>query len=290
MSPGCSSCRSGSATRRASKSFSPGCPPKAITPRPTTKRSCRPSRCSRTARQDLLVRIVATPRLDSAPAAIWCDAAWRADGHHGELGADRCGFDRGLAGRPDEAGGGRHLGAANACDAQLRCRSSDGDKPDQCRTCRKCDRARAGLAETYKPDDVLVPAARTFAKSMQSTAWPAVGRLREAALEHLRRRIDLPLEPPRTGPGRTRSSVHAPTAALGAFLLAPDQREWRLPAIQNRRTHVEQSVRSATCDLSLATEKRGSPHTLVAIKNQATYERRAKQRRQDLEHVAALGG
>ncbi len=59
--------------------------------------------------------------------------------------------------------------------------------------------------KTYKPDDVLVPAARTFAKSMQSTAWPAVGRLREAALEHLRRRIDLPWSPRGTGPGPTRS-------------------------------------------------------------------------------------
>jgi len=63
-----------------------------------------------------------------------------------------------------------------------------------------------------------------------------------------------------------------------------------LKAAQDRRNHVEQSVRSAACDLDLATEKRGSPHTLVAVKNQASYERRAKQRRQDLEHVAVLGG
>ena len=44
------------------------------------------------------------------------------------------------------------------------------------------------------------------------------------------------------------------------------------------------------CDLDLTTERRGSPHTLVATKNQASYERRSKQRRQDLEHVSALGG
>ena len=49
-------------------------------------------------------------------------------------------------------------------------------------------------------------------------------------------------------------------------------------------------VRNAACDLDLTAEKRGSPHTLVAIKNQASYERRAKQRRQDLKHVSALGG
>ena len=75
---------------------------------------------------------------------------------------------------------------------------------------------------------------------------------------------------------------------LGAFLTDPGQRQWRLKAIQHRRTHVEDSVRIAVCDADLTTEKRGSPHTLIAIKNQASYERRVKQRRQDLDHAAAM--
>jgi hypothetical protein len=145
--------------------------------------------------------------------------------------------------------------------------------------------------KTYKPDDVLVPAARAFAKLAESRAWPAVGRLRETSLDHLRRRIVLPLEAPRDW---TRSNPLKCTCGdcrgLGAFLIAPDQQQWRLKAVQDRRTHVEQSVRSAACDLDLTTERRGSPHTLVATKNQASYEWRAKQRRQDQEHVSALGG
>jgi hypothetical protein len=72
------------------------------------------------------------------------------------------------------------------------------------------------------------------------------------------------------------------------FLLAPDQKQWRLKAVQARRSHVEERVRHAVCDLDLATERRGSPHTLVATKNQASYERRARQRREDLENVAAF--
>jgi hypothetical protein len=145
--------------------------------------------------------------------------------------------------------------------------------------------------KTYEPDEVLVPAARAFAKLAESRAWPAVGRLREASLDHLRRRIALPLEAPRDW---TRTNPLECTCGdchgLGAFLVAPDQQQWRLKAVQDRRTHVEQSVRSAACDLDLTTERRGSPHTLVATKNQASYERRAKQRREDLEHVSALGG
>jgi hypothetical protein len=145
--------------------------------------------------------------------------------------------------------------------------------------------------KTCAPDDVLVPAACAFAKQAESTAWPAVGRLREASLDHLRRRIALPLEAPRDW---TRTNPLKCTCGhcrgLGAFLVAPDQKQWRLKAVQDRRSHVEHSVQSAACDLDLTTERRGSPHTLVATKNQASYERLAKQRRQDLEHVSALGG
>jgi hypothetical protein len=163
-------------------------------------------------------------------------------------------------------------------------------------------RIDAGLAEraverllawpkTYGPDDVLTPAALALAKVAESKSWPAAARIREAALEHLRRRIALPLEAPRDW---TRQNPLACTCAdcraLGLFLVAPDRREWRLKAPQDRRSHVEGSVRNTTCDLDLSTERRGSPHTLVAVKNDASYQRRAKQRRQDLEHVSALGG
>jgi hypothetical protein len=142
-----------------------------------------------------------------------------------------------------------------------------------------------------KLDGILVPAALAFTKRADSKAWPAVKRLREAALDHLRKRIALPLEAPRdwarTNPLKcTCADCHA----LGAFLVAPDQQRWHLKAAQGRRVHVEQTAKNTACDLDLTTEKRGSPHTLVAVKNQASYERRAKQRRQDLEHVAALSG
>ncbi len=145
--------------------------------------------------------------------------------------------------------------------------------------------------KTYGPDDVLTPAALALAKLAESKSWPAAARLREATLDHLRRQIALPLEAPRDW---TRDNplkcTCADCRALGAFLVAPDQQQWRLKAVQDRRSHVEQSVRTATCDLDLATERRGSPHTLVATKNEASYRRRAEQRRQDLEHVSALGG
>ena len=145
--------------------------------------------------------------------------------------------------------------------------------------------------KTYKPDEVLVPAARAFAELAESSAWPAVVRLRDVCLDHLRGRIALPLEAPRDW---ARANLLRCTCddcrGLGAFLVAPDQQQWRLKAVQDRRTHVEQRVRSAACDLDLKTDRRGSPHTLVATKNQASYERRAEQRRRDVENASALGG
>ena len=144
---------------------------------------------------------------------------------------------------------------------------------------------------TYGPDAVLAPAALAFAKLAESKSWPALARLRDASLDHLRRRIALLLEAPRDWTrANSLKCTCADCRALGAFLVAPDQQQWRLKAAQDRRIHVEQNVRSAACDLDLTTERRGSPHTLVATKNEASYLRRAKQRRQDLEHVSALGG
>jgi hypothetical protein len=144
---------------------------------------------------------------------------------------------------------------------------------------------------TYGPDAVLVPAARRLAKVRGSAAWPAAQGLGEAARDHLRRRIALPLAPPPTwARDNPLKCTCADCLSLGAFLVDPDEPEWRLRAVQDRRTHVEQSVRNRPCDIDLTTEKRGSPHTLVAIKNQVSYERRARQRREDLKHLAELDG
>jgi hypothetical protein len=103
-------------------------------------------------------------------------------------------------------------------------------------------RIDAGLAEraiervlaspkTYGPDAVLTPAALALAKLPESKSWPAAVRLREVSLEDLRSRIAQPPEAPRD---LTRANpltcACAHCRALGAFLGAPDQQQWRLKA------------------------------------------------------------
>ena len=53
--------------------------------------------------------------------------------------------------------------------------------------------------------------------------------------------------------------------------------------------HVEDSIRTAGSDVDTATVRQGSPHRLVCTKNQASFERRVEQRRQDIANLTRLG-
>ena len=61
-----------------------------------------------------------------------------------------------------------------------------------------------------------------------------------------------------------------------------------LTAIHSARSHVEGTIRNARCDVDSSTDRRGRPYSLVCTKNQANYDRRLKQRREDLADLALL--
>lgn len=143
--------------------------------------------------------------------------------------------------------------------------------------------------KTYEPDAILVPAALRLAGQAVYQNVAAVQHLRTAALEHLRTRIAEPLEPPRDW---ARASAIACSCAqcreLSTFLADPDRRQWIFKAPEAGRSHVEESIRRSGCDLELVTDRRGRPYSLVCTKNQASYDRRAQQRQQDLAHLTQL--
>jgi hypothetical protein len=143
--------------------------------------------------------------------------------------------------------------------------------------------------QTYEPDAVLVPAVLGLTGPAAPQAATAVQRLRTAALEHLRIRIAEPLEPPHDW---ARASAIACACAhcrdLSRFLADPERPTWTFKAPETGRRHVEESIRRSGCDLDLVTDRRGRPYSLVCTKNQASYERRAHQRQQDLAHLAQL--
>ena len=143
--------------------------------------------------------------------------------------------------------------------------------------------------KNFSFDAVLVPAVIELADRCQGVESEATMRLREACLDHLQARIALALEPPSDW---TRKGVASCSCQycqeLNAFLADPGRRTWTFKAAEAKRRHLESTIRQNRCDLDLATERRGSPHGLVCTKNQASYERRARQRKADLENFDRL--
>jgi hypothetical protein len=73
-------------------------------------------------------------------------------------------------------------------------------------------------------------------------------------------------------------------------LADPGQKTWILRAVEHARRHVEETIRGSNADVDTKTDRKGRPYSLICTKNQASYERRAAQRRQDLQDLAHLDG
>lgn len=137
-------------------------------------------------------------------------------------------------------------------------------------------------------DRVLVPAAKALVKK-HGRSGVAFDALHGAAVVHLKARIAQTLEPPRdwTRPSAIGCQCQH-CRELSRFLEDAGNQTWTLRAAQHTRTHVENEINRARADVNIHTERRGSPHSLIAVKNQASYERRVAQRKQDLADLAAL--
>jgi predicted 2-oxoglutarate/Fe(II)-dependent dioxygenase YbiX len=143
--------------------------------------------------------------------------------------------------------------------------------------------------KTYDLDATLVPAVVQLVGTPWGLGSTAVQRLRTASLENLRSRISEPLEPPRDWARASTLACRCPHCTeLGQFLADAERKTWTFKAVENLRSHVTDSISRSHVDLDTRTETQGRPYTLVCTKNQASYERRAQQRREDLENLARL--
>lgn len=143
--------------------------------------------------------------------------------------------------------------------------------------------------KAYGLDAALVPATRALLGRVGLSCAAAIGALRTACLLHLRTRIAEPLAPPADWTRPAALPCRCPRCGeLARFLVDPERKAWVLKAAEADRRHVEDTIKRAGCDVDTATDRRGRPYSLVCTKNQASYERRAKQRRQDTENLARL--
>ena len=144
--------------------------------------------------------------------------------------------------------------------------------------------------KTYGLDAVILPALRRLTAQTEIRTLGAVSRLRAACLEHLRTRVAQPLEPPTDW---TRAAAHDCQCRLckelSQYLINPSQQLWTFKAAESDRSHVMVSIQRNACDVVCVTDRRGRPYSLVCTKNQSSYDRRAEQRKRDLEDLARLG-
>jgi hypothetical protein len=77
-------------------------------------------------------------------------------------------------------------------------------------------------------------------------------------------------------------------AELKKFLIDPREAEHRFRMVQNRRQHLEWQIRHDHCDLTCTTDRRGSPHTLVCTKNDASYRAKLKTYHENQQRLATV--
>jgi hypothetical protein len=75
---------------------------------------------------------------------------------------------------------------------------------------------------------------------------------------------------------------------MSVFLANPEQSEHRFAVRKDRRRHLHEMIRNKRCDLTHVTERRGSPYTLVCTKTTASYNRKCKRRKRDLQHLSRI--
>ncbi|MBF0097985.1 MAG: 2OG-Fe(II) oxygenase [Magnetococcales bacterium] len=142
----------------------------------------------------------------------------------------------------------------------------------------------------YGLDTILLPAILVLNDQTGMKNLSAVRRLRATCLNHLQERTAEPLEPPSDwARDHTLSCQCSHCADLTLFLADTDRKTWNFKASEHSRRHVEETIRQSHCDLDSTTDKRGRPYTLVCTKNQASYERRVRQRKKDLTDLSKLG-
>ncbi len=135
----------------------------------------------------------------------------------------------------------------------------------------------------YNFDTILIPDVSRLLGHPEVAHTDAVRYLRLACVAHLDARIAEPLAPP--ADWRRDAAVGCKCrhcAELAQYLDDPTREKWEFRAVQGDRDHVESTIRTAAYDLTTTTLTRGRPYTLIATKNQASYQRRRAQRARDL--------
>ncbi len=148
----------------------------------------------------------------------------------------------------------------------------------------------------YDLHAVLLPAAQTLLSDgalldndASSLGRTACERLRQHCLAELRARTaQKPQAPTDWRRDAKLDCKCADCRELGVFLDSKHESVHRFPRRKDLRQHLHQQIDKHRCDVTHVTDHRGSPHTLVCTKTQASYARRLKQFATDLRWLGEL--
>ncbi len=148
------------------------------------------------------------------------------------------------------------------------------------------------LPKKYSLRAVLVPALadlRPWLKKILKKPSEAMTQWVAACREELE---SLTAEPPKEPADYRRkapiSCKCAECTELKEFLKNPKEPVHRFSVKEERRRHLEHLIRHHKCDLDVATERKGSPHTLVCTKNKASYQEALTNYHEDRERLATI--
>ncbi|MCF6251321.1 MAG: 2OG-Fe(II) oxygenase [Methylococcaceae bacterium] len=141
----------------------------------------------------------------------------------------------------------------------------------------------------YGMDEILLPTALDIVGLTTSNELSTVMRLHQLVITHLQTRLAEPLEPPADwSRDNTIKCSCNDCRGLRQFLINAEKAQWRLKAVESRRSHVQHSIDMNKCDIDYVTEKKSRPYSLICTKNQASYQRRVVQSQRDQEALARL--
>jgi len=75
---------------------------------------------------------------------------------------------------------------------------------------------------------------------------------------------------------------------LQAFCLSPDVRVKRFKVAKDFRKYIHKMIEELRLDIDHETERKGSPYTLVCVKNRASYKRRLNEYAEDVRYIGRL--
>ncbi|MCA9211631.1 MAG: 2OG-Fe(II) oxygenase [Planctomycetales bacterium] len=146
----------------------------------------------------------------------------------------------------------------------------------------------------YDLHSVLIPAVNELAsddrfKSSAKLAETALQQLRQFCVDQLTQRTETKPTPPKNWkrPAALKCNC-SDCQELAKFLKDKDAQVYRFARRKDLRQHLHRQIHAHRIDCAHVTERRGSPHTLVCTKNQASFERALKQYETDCELLTEL--